>query len=183
MNPWMVLAWIVTAGSVAGLVAVLAWMSFGSYKFGAKGSRESIARDAASGFSFARYQVMERLLSYQDVQFLSTQEGFHPRIGARWKRDSLRIFRQYLRELTRDFLALHAHARHLVVQSHTESPEFASTLVRQQAAFWRARMLLEGRLVLFQFGIGSVDVAPLLRMIEAMRIDLLRLVPEPAQAL
>ncbi len=183
MHPWLViLAWIATAGSVAGLAAVLAWISFGSEKFGHRRNRES-AEDAASGFSFARYQVMERLLSSQDTQFLANQRSFDARAGSQWKRDSLRIFRLYLAELTREFLALHAHARRLIVEAHSESPEFASTLVRQQAAFWLARVALEGRLLLFRFGIGTVDVAPLLAMIEGMRIDLFRLIPEPAQAL
>lgn len=179
MSPWIVLAWIVMAGFVAGLVAILARISFASKRLGTRKNREGTS-DTASSLSFARYQVMERLLSPEDAQFLSTQRSFDARARARWKRDSLRIFRLYLGELTRDFLALHAHARHLVVESHSESPEFASTLVRQRVAFWRARMALEGRLLLFTFGIGSVAVAPLLEMIEAMRVDLFRLVPEQA---
>ena len=182
MSPGRVLAWIVTAGFVAGLVAILAWISFASKRLGTRQNREGTG-DTASGFSFARYQVMKRLLAPEDAQFLSSHRSFDARARARWKRDSLRIFRLYLGELTRDFLALHAYARNLVVQSHSESPEFASTLVRQQVAFWRARMALEGRLLLFKFGIGSVAAAPLLEMIEAMRIDLFRLVPEGAQAL
>lgn len=183
MNPWIVLAWMVTIGSVAGLAAALAWISFHSHRPGSQERREGRGGDAASTFSLARYQVMERLLSSQDVRFLAAHRGIHPRLAARWKRDSLRIFRLYLGELTRDFLSLHAHARRLVVESHSESRKFAATLVRQQAAFWRARMILEGRLLLFRFGFGSVDVKPFLGMIEAMRIDLDRVVPEPAQAL
>jgi hypothetical protein len=181
MNPWIVLAWIVTVGSAAGLVAILARVSFRSDRFGRRNRKRT--GDAPPGFSFSRYQVMERLLSPRDVQFLSTQKGFDSRVEAQWKRDSRRIFRLYLRDLTREFFALHAHARSLVVESHTPSPEFASTLVRQQVAFWRARLALEGRLLLFEFGIGSMSVAPLLAMMEAMRIDLLRQMPEQAQAL
>jgi hypothetical protein len=182
MNPWIALAWIVTVGAVAMLIAALAWVSSASRRLGRRTNREGVG-DTASGFSFARYQVMERLLSPRDVQFLSTLKGFDSRVVPRWKRDSLRIFRLYLRELTREFLALHAHARYLVVESHTHSPEFASTLVRQQIAFWHARLAIEVRLLLFKFGIGNVAVAPLLEMIEAMRIDLIRLVPEQALAL
>lgn len=180
MNFWIVIAWIVTVGSVTGLAAALAWTLLHPRSASHK-SPEST--DVASSFSFARYKVMERLLASQDERFLSTQDGFSPEAAARWKRDSLRIFRMYLRGLTRDFLTLHVHARQLVAASHSPSPALASTLVWQQAAFWRTRILLEGRLLLYRFGLGSVDAAPLLEMMEAMRVDLFRLLPEPTQAL
>ncbi len=188
MNPWILFAWTVTVGSVAGLAAVLGWMYFaprrrrtGSPRMQGSGLEGDRAGISQSAFSPARYQVMERLLSSRDAQFLSTQKGFTPADGKRWKRDSLRIFRLYLCQLTRDFHALHARARALMVASGSESPELAATLVRQQAAFWRARLALEGRLLLLSCGVGTVDVAPLLRMIEAMQVDLSRLIPEPAQ--
>lgn len=178
MNPWIVLAWVVTAGSVAGLAAMLGWMWLGSRK-----SEENDQGDVRPGFSLARYQVMDRLLSARDLQFLSAQPGLTAKRAARWKRDSLRVFRLYLSELTRDFQALHAEARRMVAESHSPSPELASTLVRQQVAFWRARMILQARLGMFTLGIGTVDVAPLLQMVDAMRMDLRRLVPEPAENL
>ena len=179
MNPWMVLAWLLTAGSVVVLAATAGWMLF-SRRLGRDRSSESREEAAGAGVSYARYQVMERLLSPRDLQFLSTRPGFTTRASARWKRDSVHIFRLYLSQLTRDFAALHAHARQLVVEAHAESPELAAMLVRQQTAFWRARIALEGRLLLFTLGIGRVDVAPLLAMIEAMRVDLFRMVPSPA---
>lgn len=175
MNPWIVLGWLVTAGSLGGLVAALGWTWFSS-----RNIAENDRGDARRGFSLARYQVMNRLLSARDVEFLAAQPGLPANRRARWKRDSLRLFRRYLSALTGDFQALHADARRLVAESRTESPEFASTLVRQQAAFWRARIILEARLLMFALGVGSVDAAPLLRMIDAMRMDLRRLVPEPA---
>ena len=180
MNPWMVLAWLLTAGSVISLVAALGWtLSLRRPRRNTSGgSAEAAASPGVS--SYARYRVMERLLSPRDLLFLSAQQGFTARAGARWKRDSVRIFRLYLSEMTRDFAALHTYARQLVVESHAESPELAAMLVRQQTAFWRARLALEGRLLLFTLGMGRVDVAPLLAMIEAMRADLFRLVPSPA---
>jgi hypothetical protein len=179
MNPWMAVAWLLTAGSVIGLAATAGWMLF-SHRRGRDRSRGGVEDAAIPGVSYARYQVMERLLSSRDPQFLSAQPGFTARDGARWKRDSVRIFRLYLSQMTRDFAGLHAYARRLVVESHAESPELAAMLVRQQTAFWRSRIALEGRLLLFTLGIGRVDVAPLLAMIEAMRVDLFRMVPSPA---
>ncbi len=176
MNPWIVAAWVVTIGSVSGLAGTLLWMRFRSR------TNRNMAEDAAgSGFSFERYQVMERLLSSHELHFLASQPD-----GARdvrkWKRDSVKIFRLYLGELTADFDALHAMARRMVAESETESAEMASTLVRQQVAFFQARLSLEVRVVLFQWGMGTVDVAPLLQMVEKMRLDLSQLTPAVAQS-
>ena len=177
MNPWIVAAWVVTIGSVSGLAGALLWMRFRS-----RTNRSAVG----SGFSFERYRVMERLLSSRDADFLASHCAAGQGLGSddisRWKRDSVKVFRLYLGELTADFDALHALARRMVAESQTESPELASTLVRQQMAFFQARLSLEVRVVLFRWGIGTVDVAPLLQMVERMRLDLSQLTPEVAQS-
>jgi hypothetical protein len=184
MNPWVTLAWLITIGSVVGFAVAVARMWFGSRE-AAELERGSLHQNGEVpqdlDLSFDRYQVMERLLSPRDLQFLASQTGTPAHVG-NWKRESLRIFRLYLNELTSDFHALHSHARRLVAESHSESPELAAALVRQQAAFFRARLGLEARLMLFSLGVGRVDVAPLLHMVETMRLDLGRLVPEAEPA-
>ncbi len=196
MNPWVMTAWLITTGSIAGLAVAVTRMWLGARTRSAErlGAGNDNAREESRGgsaepeFSFARYQVMERLLAPRDLAFLATQQSLASRPGkpayaGNWKCESLRIFRMYLGELTNDFHALHGYARRLVAESHSESPELAAALVRQRAAFFRARLALEARLVLFAVGLGSVDVAPLLQMVEAMRLDLGRLVPEAEPAL
>jgi hypothetical protein len=172
---------MITTGSVAGLAGALIWM-----RKAPGGRRRESGANAPHGGSFERYEVMERLLSSREMEFLASQPGLpesvkQERLGA-WKRESLTIFRLYLGELTQDFKALHAQARRLVAESRMEVPDLASVLVRQQVAFFRARMGLEYRLVLFSMGIGSVDVAPLLQMVEAMRLDLNQLTMQASQS-
>ena len=177
MNPWIVAAWLVTTGSVVGLTGALIWVRFRTER-----NVELDTNPTYGGLSFHRYQVMERLLCLEDAKFIGSQPGISARARRanfeRWKRDSVRIFRVYLGELTQDFNNLHAEARRMVAASHAESPELASVLVRQQLIFFRARVALEARLVLFELGIGSVDVAPLLHMIEKMQLDLGEIIPE-----
>jgi ketosteroid isomerase-like protein len=169
------MAWVVAAGTATGLVAALLWMWLE-----ARGASDPGRFRAAEHFSFERYAVMERLFSAEDLEYLRTQPGATPELAAKWRRESVAVFRAYLAELTRDFHALHAHARHMVAGSRSDSAELAATLVRQQGEFLRARVALEVRLVLFQFGIGKVDAAPLLALLGAMQSDLGRLVPEAA---
>jgi len=124
---------------------------------------------------------MEGLLSERDFRFLASQPGYRPEIGNRWKRERRRIVRLYLRELKQDFARLHAEARVMVAQSQGESPELVRLLLRQQVLFWFTMAGLEVRLALSRAGMGHVDPAPLVALVESMRVDLLSL-SAPAQS-
>ena len=115
---------------------------------------------------------MARLLADDDLQFLKAQPGYRADMGKRWERERRRIFRLYLRELKSDFRRLHEHARELVAQSGAESADLVAVLMKQQTTFWRATTALEFRLALESMGMGKVDVAPFMQLIEAMRVDL-----------
>jgi len=160
-----VLAWIVTVGSLAALLGAVAWVLLGRRQAGGPGGH-------SERFSLDRYQPMERLLAEEDLLFLKAQPGFRPEIGARWKRERRRIFRLYLNELKSDFRRMHAQARELVAHSGADSADLVEVLMKQQITFQWATAALEVRLALQQVGIGKLDVAPLIELIEAMRLDL-----------
>ena len=107
-----------------------------------------------------------------DLAFLQAQPGYRAEMGARWKRERRRLFRLYLQELKSDFRRLHAQAREMVAQSGAESAGLVEVLMKQQMIFLRATAALEFRLALQAMGIGKVDVAPFMQLIEAMRVDL-----------
>ncbi len=124
---------------------------------------------------------MAGLLADDDLMFLQAQPGYRAAMGTRWKRERRRIFRLYLRELKNDFRRLHAQARELVAQSGADSADLVEVLMKQQITFSRATTALEFRLALEAMGIGKVDVAPFMQLIEAMRVDLARrTAPQPA---
>lgn len=178
MNPWILFASIATVGLSAGLVVSLARMWRGS-----RDSSHMPDADLSVGFSAERYLVMERLFSTRDVEFLAAQPDHKPEAAANWKRESMHVFRIYLDELTHDFHSLHAEARRMVAASHTASPELAAVLVRQNVAFFQARVLLEWRLLLFRLGASQIDVASIVDLVKAMQVDLNRLVPAAAATL
>jgi hypothetical protein len=167
--------WIVTFGSLIGLVWLLARLKLSR-------SRGSAINEDLQGFSLARYQPMARLLARQeDLKFLRLQPGYRPEIGVRWERERRRIFRCYLSELKTDFRHLHAQARELVADSDVASADLVEILMKQQMTFMRATMALECRLLLQRVGWAKPDMAPLLQLIEAMRADLVqRTSPLPA---
>jgi hypothetical protein len=167
MTAWVGISLAVTVGALLVLSATITWIWWQK--------RATEDGEDSGAFSIHRYQPMEHLLSDDDFAFLSSQPGYTPEIGARWKRERRHIFKLYLGEMRRDFLRLHAEARLMAANADAESAELVGTLMAQQITFWRAMAGLELRLALRRAGIGKVDVRPLLELLEAMRADLARL--------
>jgi hypothetical protein len=163
----LMLAWVVTVGSLTGLLWVITRMLL-------RRRRSSATQDSddAAGFSLDRYQPMGRLMAEEDLVFLKSQPGYRAEIGKCWKRERRRIFRVYLAEIKADFRRLHAHARELVAASGADSAPLVGILMKQQVAFVMATSALELRLALQRIGIGRVDITPLIELLEAMRVDL-----------
>ena len=161
------LAWIITVGSLAGL---LWWLTRLAQR--RRHSRAWQGTDDSANFSLDRYRPMAGLLADDDLVFLQAQPGYRAAMGVRWKRERRRLFRQYLRELKSDFQRLHAQARGMVAQSGAESEGLVEVLLKQQMIFLRATTALEFRLALQAMGIGKVDVASFMQLIDAMRVDL-----------
>lgn len=172
MNALMIIASVLTVGSVLGLAGFVVALRMRSRKMA-----EENASTAAT-FSMDRYRPMERLLSQEDFAFLSQSPGYTPELGARWRKQQRRLFRLYLNELTADFHKLHAHARALVANSAVECPELPALLVRQEVQFWRALMFLEGRLMLDRIGLRSISTPALVQLVQSMGQELENVVPK-----
>jgi hypothetical protein len=164
---WTALGWAASAGSLATLFGVIAWMLLRRRRVNAVE-----CADGSVGFKPGNYGPMECLLAEEDFLFLQAQPGYRPEMGARWKRERRRIFRLYLAELKHDFRRLHAEARTLVAHSPADSSDLVGVLMRQQWTFLRATAGLEIHLALEWAGIAKVDAAPLIELLEAMRVDL-----------
>ena len=165
MTLGLTLAWVITVGSLAGL---LWWLT----RLAQCRRHSKHDKDVSANFSLDRYQPMAGLLADDDLVFLQAQPGYRAAMGTRWKRERRRLFRRYLHELKSDFRGLHAQAREMVAQSGAESAGLVEVLMKQQMIFVRATTALEFRLALQAMGIGKVDVAPFMQLIEAMRMDL-----------
>ena len=162
----LVLAWVVTVGSLTGLIWVLTRMLL------RQRSAATLDSDETDIFSLDRYQPMGRLMAEEDLVFLKFQPGYRAEMGERWKRERRRIFRLYLAELKADFRRLHARARKLVAESGADSSALVEVLMKQHVKFLMATTALEFRLALQQIGVGRVDITPLIELVEAMRVDL-----------
>ena len=124
-----------------------------------------------ANFSVASYRPMLRLLSEDDHKFFAAQRGITPQAVSRFRQERRRVFRSYLRNLVRDFHRLHLAARMTLIYSAVDRPELAQTLLKQRVTFAWAVTMIEYRLVLHTFGIGTVDVRRLLGSLEDMRVN------------
>ena len=133
-------------------------------------------------FSVARYRPLARLFSPDDYTFLEAQPGYRPEIARRLRVERRRIFRHYLRSISRDFDRLHATARLFLLHAQQDRPELAGVLLKQRLVFGYAMAAIHGRLVLQTLGLGTVDVRRLVGAVEAMRAQLLVLQPQAVGA-
>jgi len=122
-----------------------------------------------SEFSIATYRPMERLFCDEDYDFLAAQPGASAKLSKRLRGMRRRIFRQYLRCLSRDFGRLYTAAKFLLLHSPQDRPDLASALLKQRLIFRYAMVAVECRLALQTAGIGKVDVRGLVSALETMR--------------
>jgi len=129
--------------------------------------------------SVDRYQPMLRLLDEgaNDLKFLRSQPGFNSRMEAKLRAQHCQIFRGYLRGLETDFRRVCTAVKLLMLQSELDRPDLASVLMQQQASFALAMAVVKVRLVLYQWGVASVDVSGLVKRFDAMRLELWNLAP------
>lgn len=127
--------------------------------------------------SVDRYRPMMRLLQEDDLRFLRTRPDFKPEMAVSFRRERCRVFRGYLRCLHGDFQRVSMALKIVMVQSRYDRPDLASALVRSQRAFALGMILVHCRLVLYRFGLATVDVADLLKVFDGARLELRSLVP------
>ena len=112
-----------------------------------------------------RYRPMLRLLSDDDLAFVSADRKL--RRSLRTKRR--RLFRGYLRCLTRDYARLLAGIRQTMVQSGVDRPDLARALAKNRVFFAIAMCKVEFRLAMHATGFGRVDISGLVDALEALR--------------
>jgi hypothetical protein len=133
--------------------------------------------------SVDRYRPMLRLLDESDLRFLESQPDFDPRMVSRLRAQRSRIFRGYLKSLEADFKRTCAALKLLMLQSRHDRPDLASALIRAELNFAFGVALVRARLALYRLGLGGVDVRGLVKLFDAVRLELRALIPAGAGSL
>jgi hypothetical protein len=130
-----------------------------------------------------RYRPMMRLLDSSDIDFLRSQPGFTTQMESRLRAQRCQIFRGYLRCLQLDVKRVATALKFLMAQAERDRPDLAAALLQHQLQFATSMLTVRCRLLLYQWGIGHVDVTSLLQVFDVMRMELNSLVPAETQLL
>jgi hypothetical protein len=137
----------------------------------------SVSLEWLDDFSLEKYSVMDRLLDESDFAFLSAQPGYQPSIARRLREERRGIFREYLRQLNRDFNNLVALVQLMVVYGQQDQSALASALWRQRIMFAKSIMLIELRMTLAPLGVPVTGVQGLLTSLGSLQAQAFSLVP------
>jgi len=146
-------------------------------KVAVTGGKLPVTAEWIDELSAERYRPMMRLLDGADLEFLSSQPGFTPKMATKLRIQRCQIFRGYLRGLSADFGRVCAAIKVLLLQSRNDRPDLAAALMRYQVTFAWGLLTVNVRLVLYRLGVGTVDVSSLVRIFDLMRMELRTLVP------
>jgi len=130
-----------------------------------------------------RYRPMMRLLDGRDLEFLRSQPAVTPQIVARLRQQRCRIFRGYLKCLTRDFQRVCWAIRILMMQANQDRPDLARLLLRSQLSFALGVCNMHVRVTLFAWGVGTVDMSGLLKRFDLVRRELCSMRPAAAASI
>jgi hypothetical protein len=173
MSTTVLILLLVCLASGAAVIAVLCRLRFGVAPL-------PPTTDWIDEFSVERYRPMLRLLNDADLLFLCSHSSVTPKHVAHFRQERCKILRGYLRSLRTDFTRIVAALKLVMTQASSDRPDLAAVLIRSQATFAACMLLAHVQLLLYSFGIGTVDVAALLKVFEGMRLELRTLVPRTA---
>jgi hypothetical protein len=126
-------------------------------------------------FAIETYAPLGRLMDDADYEFLARQPGYTPSIARVLRAERRKVLTGYLRLLVRDFNNLLAFAKTMLVQSGEDQPEFATSLLREQARFYFLICVVYCDVRLSAFGAGRKRVDELVtslgRMQERLRFS------------
>jgi hypothetical protein len=148
-----------------------------------QGSRDRslpVTAEWIGDLSTDRYLPMMRLLDPGDIEFLRSQAGFTSKMESRMRAQRCQIYRGYLQCLNMDFQRVCTALKLVLVQSEQDRPDLSSILLHNQIQFATGLLALHFRLVLYGWGICTVDADGLMRIFDGMAFELRHRVPAAA---
>lgn len=125
-----------------------------------------------------RYRPMERLLSEADDNMVAGNSALRRKFRA----ERRKLFRRYLKCLTRDYGCLLNGIRLTMVQSGIDRPDLLRAVARNRIYFALAICRIEYRLALHAAGLGTVDISGVVTAFETLREQMAAFAAVPAGA-
>lgn len=110
----------------------------------------------------AYYRPMRHMLDPVQLEQARALERISPEQWNEFRSQRVQAFRSYLRDLQVDFRRLEFKLRYMVLAGSADDADLVIRLNKLKAQFGLGMLLLEFRLLAFQFGIGSIEISALL---------------------
>ena len=134
--------------------------------------KDELTPEWVANFSVSSYQPMQRLFCEEDFSFLSRQPGFDLDLYRKFRRERLRIFRQYMNRLIGDYNRLHAAARMILAAtsaaSRQDQSETLARLIKLRFDFSLAVFQAEANYVICRLGFRTLAVRVLVQRLEEL---------------
>jgi hypothetical protein len=166
VNSALVFALLIFAGIAIAIVLPVLFRLYRSSRI------EEITPEWLENFSASSYEPMEHLLGDEDFNFLKRQPGYDLAVLKRFRRERLRIFRQYLNRIIVDFNRLQLAARILVAHSADDRSMVLKHLVSLRLRFGIAVLQAEFSYALCFIGCNTVAAHGLIARLEEMSAQL-----------
>jgi hypothetical protein len=161
------------------IVGSLLLIAFGTFAWEFMSRMRTIRAAESSAtptISTDRYRPMLRLLSDEDLSFVSASAHLRKTLRSRRRE----LFRGYLNCLTRDYARLLGGVREVMVQAGIDRPDLAKALAKNRVFFAMAICRVEYRLALHAIGVGTVDVSALVEAMETLSSQVRAFTAAPA---
>lgn len=160
-----------TLAMAAAFVVLCVGFSVLFARLTARGPKAALTADVDVPFSPERYKVMERLLDEHDCRMFF--ERTHSRAMERqFRLRRIRIFREYLRQLSADFRRVTGAVKLVMVGAPVDRLDLAHVLMKQQITFAAGMVSVEYRLFLYRHDWGGVNTARLTESVRQLRDQL-----------
>jgi hypothetical protein len=165
--------------SVAGMLGLIGVGAFAILFIARLRALEPDCQSSGAPVNVAgRYRPMLRLLSEDDFGLVAG----NPKLAKTLRAERLKLFRGYLRCLTREYGRLLAGIRLVMVQSRVDRPDLAHALAKNRMLFALAICKIEFRLSMQSFGFGKVDISAVVEAFDSLREHAVAMSALPAAA-
>ncbi len=110
----------------------------------------------------AYYRPMRHMLDPVELERARALERISPEQWKEFRTQRIQAFRTYLNDLKVDFRRLEFKLRYMALAGTAEHADLVIRLNKLKAQFGLGMLLLEFRLLAFQFGVGSIEISALL---------------------
>ena len=160
----MLISIILVTLALIGLFLLLKQVSSRSSAF--HGDNTSSDSNTDREFLSDYYRPMIRMLDARELATARELTGIADSDYSRFRKSRIRSFRIYLKDMRCDFRRIEFKMRYLMLSASTQEADLVQRLNRLKADFQLKLLRVELELFLFRFGIGTVDVASLVAMLE-----------------